>query len=151
MGVSGSGKSTVGALLAARLGWKFFDADEYHPPANVEKMKAGTPLNDDDRAPWLSRLNGILRQERHAVLACSALKQAYREQLTAGIPDSKIVFLKGEKQLIQERLQQRQHKYMPASLLDSQFATLETPRDAIEVDIGEAPQACVDAIAARLR
>lgn len=150
MGVSGSGKSTVGNLLAERLGWPFLDADEYHPPANVEKMKAGIPLNDDDRAPWLARLNSILRHERNAVLACSALKQAYREQLTAGIPDSRIVFLKGERQLIQERLRQRQHKYMPASLLDSQFATLEPPADAIAVDIAQEPGACVEAIAARL-
>jgi gluconokinase len=150
MGVSGSGKSTIGALLAARLGWKFFDADEYHPPANVEKMKAGIPLDDDDRAPWLSRLNNILRSERNAVLACSALKQAYRERLVAGLPESRIVFLKGEKQLIQERLRQRQHKYMPASLLDSQFATLEPPADAIAVDIAQDPIACVEAIVARL-
>jgi gluconokinase len=150
MGVSGSGKSTIGALLAARLGWKFFDADEYHPPANVEKMKAGIPLDDDDRTPWLSRLNNILRNERHAVLACSALKEAYRERLTDGIPESRIVFLKGEKRLIQVRLAARQHKYMPASLLDSQFAALEPPADAIAVDIAQDPMACVEVIAERL-
>lgn len=150
MGVSGSGKSTVGALLAKRLGWPFFDADEYHPPANVAKMKAGTPLTDEDRWPWLEKLNGLLKEKRDAVLACSALKQVYRERLTAGLPASRIVFLKGEKKLIRERLATRQHKYMPASLLDSQFATLEPPADAIAVDIAQDPAACVEAIVARL-
>jgi gluconokinase len=150
MGVSGSGKSTVGALLAKRLGWPFLDADEYHPPQNVAKMKAGTPLTDEDRWPWLERLNGLLKGKRDAVLACSALKQVYRERLTAGLAASRIVFLKGEKRLIQDRLATRRHKYMPASLLDSQFAALEPPADAIAVDIAQDPAACVEAILARL-
>ena len=151
MGVSGSGKSTVGALLAARLGWRFLDADEYHPPENVAKMRAGIPLTDEDRWPWLEKLNSMLHREANAVLACSALKEAYRKCLTENLKHPKIVFLKGAKKLIQERLKVRQHKYMPASLLDSQFATLEPPAGAIEIDISAAPDACVEAIASRLR
>ncbi len=151
MGVSGAGKSTIGKLLAERLGWRFLDADEFHPPENVAKMRAGTPLTDADRWPWLDQLNLLLKSESHAVLACSALKEIYRERLTAGLRKSKIVFLKGEKSLIQDRMKVRQHKYMPASLLDSQFATLEPPAGAIEVDIRAAPEACVEAIVARLR
>ena len=151
MGVSGSGKSTVGALLAARLGWPLLDADEYHPPENVAKMRAGTPLGDEDRAPWLQKLNLLLKNEKNAILACSALKEAYRRRLVEGISSHKIIFLKGEKHLILARLKQRQHKYMPASLLDSQFATLEPPAGAIEVDISLAPGDCVEAIVARLR
>ena len=151
MGVSGAGKSTIGALLAARLGWRFLDADEYHPPENVARMRAGTPLTDQDRWPWLDRLNSMLKKETNAVLACSALKQAYRDRLTDGLPDCKIAFLRGDIDLIRSRMHQRQHKYMPASLLDSQFATLEPPAGAIEVDIGAPPEACVEAIATRLR
>jgi gluconokinase len=151
MGVSGAGKSTVGKLLAERLGWRFLDADEYHPPENVAKMRAGTPLADADRWPWLDKLNLLLKNESHAVIACSALKEIYRERLTAGLGKSKIIFLKGEKSLIQDRMKVRQHKYMPASLLDSQFATLEAPAGAIEVDISAAPEACAEAIVAALR
>ena len=151
MGVSGAGKSTIGRLLAERLGWRFLDADEFHPPQNVAKMRAGTPLTDEDRWPWLRNLNSMLKQEANAVLACSALKEIYRQRLVDGIDDNKLVFLKGEKSLIRSRLDARQHKYMPASLLDSQFATLEPPAGAIEVDIGAAPGACVEAILPRLR
>ena len=151
MGVSGAGKSTIGRLLAERLGWRFLDADEFHPPENVAKMRAGTPLTDADRWPWLDRLNAMLKKETNAVLACSALKQVYRERLTSGIFEWKIIFLNGKIDLIRSRMKQRQHKYMPASLLDSQFATLEAPAGAIEVDIRAAPEACVEAIVARLR
>ena len=151
MGVSGAGKSTVGKLLAERLGWQFLDADEHHPPENVAKMAAGTPLTDEDRWPWLQKLNLLLRNEANAVLACSALRAAYRKRLTDGIANTKVVYLKGEIGLIRARLEARQHRYMPASLLDSQFATLEPPAGAIEIDVGADPEACVGAIVSRLR
>jgi len=151
MGVSGSGKSTVGGLLAARLGWKFLDADEFHPPENVAKMAAGTPLTDDDRWPWLQKLNLLLRNEVNAVLACSALRAAYRKRLTDGIANTKVVYLKGEIGLIRARLEARQHRYMPASLLESQFQTLEPPANAIEVDVVADPEACVAQILSELR
>jgi len=138
MGVTGCGKSTVGAALAGRLGWTFLDADDFHPPANVEKMRAGAPLVDDDRWPWLDRLArelaAIERAGGHAVLACSALKAAYRKRLAVA-GDVRFVHLRGSEDLIGERLAQRSHRYMPASLLASQFATLEAPADAIVVDI----------------
>jgi len=151
MGVSGAGKSTVGKLLADQLGWPFLDADEYHPPENVAKMAAGKPLTDEDRWPWLQKLNLLLKHEANAVLACSALKDAYRKVLVEGIPQSRVVFLRGTIDLIRSRLAQRQHRYMPASLLDSQFATLEPPAGAIEVDISADPETCVSAIVAQLR
>ena len=135
MGVSGSGKNTVGEPLAQRLGWKFIDGDDYHPPENVKKMAAGVPLQDEDRWPWLDRLNGMLRQEKDAVIACSALKAAYRRRLLAGITNCAIVFLRGSFELIRSRVEQRRHRYMPASLLQSQFETLEPPAKAISVDV----------------
>jgi gluconokinase len=150
MGVSGSGKSTIGAMLAKRLDLPFLDADEFHPPANVAKMAAGTPLTDEDRRPWLESLNAILKRRDSAVLACSALKRSYREILARDVPCCTFVFLNGSLELIRSRLANRQHRYMPASLLESQFATLEPPQDAIEVNIGQAPEACVRAIASKL-
>ena len=138
MGVSGAGKTTVGEALAMRLGVEFLDADEFHPPANVAKMKAAMPLTDDDREPWLARLNAELeaRQEagKGAVLACSALKEAYRVRLMAGLTAPRLVFLNGTIEFIRERMKTRQHKYMPAALLESQFATLDPPVEAIEID-----------------
>jgi gluconokinase len=151
MGVSGCGKSTIGEALAVRLGVPFLDADEFHPPANVAKMAAGTPLDDDDRAPWLALLNEKLRREKNAVLACSALKEKYRKALAKDLPDCRFVHLRGDKALIAARLAERRHRYMPASLLDSQFATLEAPADAIDVDIAEPPERCVEKTIARLR
>lgn len=151
MGVSGSGKTTIGEALARELGWRFLDADDYHPPQNIAKMAAGRPLDDDDRAPWLDRLNALLRNEANAVLACSALKERYRRRLAEGIQRIEWVYLKGEPELIRSRLAQRRHRYMPASLLESQFAALEPPRDAIAVDVSADIPACVAAIAARLR
>jgi carbohydrate kinase (thermoresistant glucokinase family) len=150
MGVSGCGKSTIGSLLAQRLGFPFLDADEFHPPGNVAKMAAGTPLTDDDRWPWLARLNQELRDKGDAVLACSALKESYRQCLSQLLDDCRFVHLRGGLELIRSRLADRKHRYMPASLLESQFAALEPPADAIEVDIGQPPARCVDDIAARL-
>lgn len=138
MGVSGSGKSTVGQALAGALGWQFFDADDFHPPANVAKMAAGLPLVDADRWPWLDRivdeLKSVAARGGQAVLACSALREAYRERLRrAG--DVRFVFLQGDQATIAARLAERTHKYMPPSLLPSQFATLEPPADALAVDV----------------
>lgn len=149
MGVSGCGKSTVGALLARRLGCEFLDADAFHPPQNVAKMAAGTPLTDDDRWPWLERLNAELRKHKAAVLACSALKESYRRTLAKGVA-CRFVHLRGPLELIRSRMQTRSHRYMPASLLESQFAALEPPRDAIEVDIAEPPERCAERIRAAL-
>lgn len=149
MGVSGSGKSTIGAALAERLGCEFLDADDFHPPANVEKMAAGTPLEDADRWPWLERLNRELRRREHAVLACSALKASYRAKL-CDPPSCCIVHLRGSLELLRSRLEQRKHRYMPASLLESQFAALEPPAGAIDVDVARPVDACVASILAQL-
>ncbi|HEX9184547.1 MAG TPA: gluconokinase [Burkholderiales bacterium] len=149
MGVSGSGKSTVGALLASRLGAEFLDADEFHPPENVAKMAAGVPLTDADRKPWLERLNAELRKRKDAVLACSALKGSYRRALAQSV-ECRFVHLRGPIELIRSRMETRRHRYMPASLLESQFATLESPSGAIEVDIAESPERCVEFVLARL-
>ena len=137
MGVSSSGKSTVGQSIARRLHVPFLDGDGYHPEANVEKMRAGTPLTDDDRWPWLERLSGALHEaadrKNAAVGACSALKRAYRDFLVekAGEPIL-FVYLDGSREVIAERMARRHHEYMPTSLLDSQFATLEVPDPATE-------------------
>ena len=120
-------------------------------PANVAKMAAGMPLTDADRWPWLDKLNSILRSEQQAVIACSALKRAYRDRLVAGIRDFRFVYLRGDYRLIEGRLAQRRHRYMPASLLASQFEALEPPQDAIVVDVAADVPACVAAIAPRLR
>lgn len=138
MGVSGSGKSTTGAALARALGWPFVEGDDLHPPENVAKMAAGIPLTDDDRWPWLDRivddLHALSKTNRDIVVACSALKQRYRDRLAlAG--DVRFVHLHGDRETIAARLAMRHHRYMPATLLDSQLATLEFPADAIVVDI----------------
>ena len=150
MGVSGSGKTTIGRPLAQRLGWRFIDADDYHPPGNVAKMAAGVPLEDADRWPWLDRLNELLRNEADAIVACSALKESYRQRLLEGIADARVVYLHADKKLIASRVKARKHRYMPASLLDSQFAALEPPRDAIDVDVAADPEACVERIVSLL-
>jgi gluconokinase len=150
MGVAGSGKTTIGKLLAARLGCEFLDGDDFHPPENVAKMAAGTPLADEDRWPWLEQLNALLRERRSAVLACSALKQAYRDRLAQGLERCEFVFLHGSFDLIRSRLEERRHRYMPASLLKSQFAALEPPARAIAVDVAQAPERCAEVILAAL-
>ncbi|MCW5721286.1 MAG: gluconokinase [Devosia sp.] len=143
MGVSSSGKSTVGAALGRALHASFLDGDKYHPQANVEKMRAGTPLTDEDRWPWLERLSLALKEASSrkgvAVGACSALKKSYRDFITekAGEPVL-FVYLHGDKQVIGERMAKRQHDYMPTSLLDSQFATLERPDPQTE-NVQEVP------------
>jgi gluconokinase len=151
MGVSGCGKTEVGEILARELGWSFFDADDYHPQVNVEKMRSGHPLTDEDRWPWLDRLNALMREAddegKSAVLGCSALKQAYRERIAQGLDDVRWVHLKGSFELILSRLATRKHRYMPASLLQSQFDTLEEPTDALTIDITDAPEV----LASRIR
>jgi gluconokinase len=151
MGVSGSGKTTIGEALARRLGWRFIDADDYHPAANVAKMAAGQALEDEDRWPWIERLNALLRQQENAVLACSALKERYRRRLAEGIERIEWIYLKGDFDLIHSRLAARRHRYMPASLLESQFATLEPPSDAVTVDVSGSVEDCITAIAAELQ
>jgi gluconokinase len=146
MGVSGSGKTTVGQHLAVRLGAQFLDADDFHPASNVEKMRNGVPLTDADRAPWLASLAETLKETPSFVLACSALKAAYREVLQEAAPDMRIVLLDGTPQLIRERLGARAGHFMSPTLLESQFATLEIPEGAIRLDI-DAP---VETIVARI-
>ncbi len=154
MGVAGAGKTTIGKLLAQRLGCEFLDSDDFHPPRNVGKMAAGEPLVDEDRWPWLAKLNLLLREREQrgesVVLACSALKETYRHKLAAGLARCQVAFLSGSFQLIEARLNERRHRYMPASLLASQFAALEPPAHAIEVDITAAPERCVESIVAAL-
>ncbi|MBI1373052.1 MAG: AAA family ATPase [Phycisphaera sp.] len=133
MGVSGCGKTTIGRTLASRLGWVFEDADDYHPPANVEKMRRGEPLTEADRVPWLDALAALIRERnaagRNTVLACSALTRAARVRLGAHAEFVQLVHLAGSFELIAARLRERQHEYMPDTLLRSQFDTLEPPGD----------------------
>jgi gluconokinase len=153
MGVSGSGKSTVGALLAARLGRPFVDGDDLHPPANVAKMAAGVPLDDDDRAPWLEAVGRRLAAHPIPVVACSALRRRYRDALVAGAPDTVFVHLDGGSGLIADRLDHRDHAYMPSSLLGSQFAALEPLQPderGVVVDVRRAPETLVDEIVEHL-
>ena len=156
MGVSGSGKTTIGEVLAKRLGASFADADDYHSAANKAKMAAGHPLDDQDRMPWLQTLNGLIRgwvsAGKHVVLACSALKAEYRQTLEAGIDEKALVFvwLDGSKELIAKRLAARHHEFMNANLLDSQLATLEPPADAVRVVNACPPPEVVDEIVKKL-
>jgi gluconokinase len=141
MGVSGSGKTTVGKLVAQSLNWDFSDADDFHPPANIEKMSRGIPLEDADRLPWLLHLQATidkwLLENKNVVLACSALKASYREMLCRDKQRMKIVYLKGDFELFAARLKNRENHYMKVDLLSSQFAILEEPEDAIIVDASQ--------------
>lgn len=150
MGVAGSGKSTVGALLAARLGLPFVDGDALHPPANVTKMAAGLPLDDDDRAPWLDAVGERLASGG-VVVACSALRRAYRDRLREAAPAARFVLLHGTRELLAARLAARSDHFMPAALLDSQLATLELPTPGEEVRVYDIalPPAEIAADAAR--
>ncbi len=150
MGVAGVGKTTIGEALARALGWRFIDADDFHAPENVAKMKAGIPLEDQDRWPWLARLNKEIRQPGDAVLACSALKESYRRRLAQGIRQFTVVYLHGSAELIRARMADRSHRFMPAALLESQLAALEPPARAIAVDVTAEPSACVAGILAQL-
>ena len=155
MGVTGSGKTTVGEALAKDLGWTYYDADDFHPDRNVQKMAQGTPLDDDDRWPWLDILAAEIgvwgEAEGGVILGCSALKQSYRNVLVGGRTNVHIVHLSGQKDLIARRLETRQGHYMPASLLDSQFETLEEPCDALNIDIAPEPSAIASAIRRELK
>ena len=152
MGVSGSGKTTIGELLSKKTKWTFYEGDDFHPEKNVTKMKSGTPLTDEDRVPWLLAIREII--EKHlenntsAIIACSALKASYREVLQRDDKRIHFVFLNGKKALIQSRLDKRKDHYMPADLLQSQFETLEDPDNALVVDIQLAPEEIVSQILA---
>jgi carbohydrate kinase (thermoresistant glucokinase family) len=153
MGVSGAGKTTVGKALARRLGWPFEEGDVLHPAANIAKMRAGKPLDDRDRAPWLKAIGRWIDERAAAgesgVISCSALKRAYREELTAGRPQVKIVYLHGSEALIAKRLAKRKHHFMPPKLLGSQFADLQPPsadEGALIVDVDQDVSAVVEDI-----
>jgi gluconokinase len=152
MGVSGSGKTTIGSLLAERTGAIFADADDYHPAANKQKMAAGIPLTDEDRVPWLETLNGVLRgwfaEGKSGVIACSALKAKYRDILAHGMPPGAVTFclLELSRAELERRLAKRHHEYMSPKLLDSQIATLEVPTDALVVENDRSEDAVVTEI-----
>jgi carbohydrate kinase (thermoresistant glucokinase family) len=154
MGVSGAGKTTVGQRLAERAGWAFRDADDFHPPANIAKMRRGEALTDTDRAPWLEELHALLSGTAAAghslVLACSALKAAFRSRLTEDIPGVNVVYLRVHRDELQRRLSVRSEHFFPGSLLDSQLAALEEPTDAVVVDGVALPETIVTTILDRL-
>jgi len=153
MGVTGSGKTTVGKLLSNELGWRYLDADDFHPQTNVAKMKIGVPLADADRTPWLETLRDLIRncldQGENAVLACSALKESYRGFLLID-ENVRLIYLKGDYALIEERLNERRGHYMNAKLLDSQFDTLEEPEGDVWIDVASSPDEIVKIIRSHL-
>ena len=153
MGVVGSGKTTVGTLLAQKLGWEFADADDFHPPENIDKISHGIALTDADRAPWLAVLRSAIQQwqaeDKSVVLACSALKHSYRQELRSG--DVRFVYLKGDAQLISQRLRRRHGHFASDSILESQFADLEEPRDALVVSVAQTPEAIAAEIFHKLK
>ena len=150
MGVSGSGKSTVGSALANKLDWDFLDADDFHPKANIAKMAAGIPLNDSDRIPWLASLHDqlvtTLKADRHPVLACSALKEKYRMQLLDGLESIAIIYLEGSYELLWSRLSAREGHFMKPAMLQSQFNALEQPQNALALDVSMPLQEMLDTI-----
>jgi gluconokinase len=152
-GVAGAGKTTVGKLLASQLAWPFADGDDYHPPANLEKMQNGIPLTDSDRAPWLEILRSLIAnwiaEGKSAVLACSALKRVYREHLLVS-PEVRFVYLKGGVALLQARLRERQGHYMTVRMLESQLATLEEPEHGLVVDVSHSPEEIAAEIRSKL-
>ena len=155
MGVTGCGKTTIGKQLAQELKWPFYDGDDFHPMANVEKMRAGIPLTDEDRDPWLAALQDLilekLRANQPAILACSALKQKYRDRLHVDREKIRIVYLQGDYATIAERLAARTNHYMNPNLLASQFAALEEPNDALVVNIAQTPEAILAGIKIELQ
>ena len=150
MGPMGCGKTTIGKMLAEKLGWSFYDGDDFHPKENVEKMRAGIALTDEDRKLWLETLHANvqhwLRDKQNSILACSALKQAYRELLGVNQNTVKTVYLKGSYELLRARIEERQHPYMDKNLLRSQLDTLEEPAEGLTVDISATPEIVVSAI-----
>ena len=153
MGVSGSGKTTIGQALAQRLDWDFFDADDFHPAENIAKMRNGIPLTDEDRSPWLAALHRVLISTlaagRHPILACSALKEKYRAELLQGLNGMETIYLKGTYDLIWSRMSSREGHYMRPEMLRSQFAALEEPQDVFTLDIAMTVEDLVDKIVAR--
>lgn len=149
MGVSGSGKTTVGKLLAGNLGWEFYDGDDFHSPANIAKMSRGAALTDEDRQPWLQSLRELITRcihtGEHAVIACSALKESYRTELRVN-ETVRFVYLKGSFAQLEKRLNDRQNHFMTSELLASQFATLEEPEDALIIDVSRPPAEIVSTI-----
>lgn len=150
MGVSGCGKTTVGTALAQKLGWDFYDADDFHPPENIAKMAAGIPLTDEDRAPWLQSLRALisscLQANRPGVLACSALKERYRQTLLTGNPGTQLVYLKGTYNQILARMEARKGHYMQPAMLQSQFDALEEPQNALVLDIARSVEDMLEQI-----
>ena len=150
MGVSGTGKSTIGKLLSDRTGWTFYDADDFHSPANIEKMNRGIPLTDSDRLPWLEKLSQMitntLNSNQQGILACSALKSQYRQILGNNHTEVVLIYLRGSYGCVQSRIQQRTGHFMNASLLQSQFDTLEEPQDALIIDVYLTPETIVEEI-----
>lgn len=150
MGVTGSGKTTIGQLLAKDCNWPFYDGDDFHPTANVDKMRRGIPLTDEDRAPWLAVLEHLIRdlitQAQSAVISCSALRQSYRDRLAANRDEVIFVYLKGDYDLARERLLSRKDHFVKADLLESQFDTLEEPEGVLTIDTAQEPDVIVGQI-----
>ena len=150
MGVAGSGKTTIGKLLSDRTGWTFYDADDFHPAENIDKMSRGIPLNDEDRKPWLLKLKNLIHntisQDKSAILACSALKSSYREILQLNNPEVVLIYLQGDYEQILARITQRKEHFMQAEMLRSQFKILEEPQADLVVSVTLSPEAIVEQI-----